>query len=169
MDYLDEIVSSKKQKWPYLLGIVLVIGLVAFSVFMANYSVHHPLLKQLDRVLSGRITNLYYDNNEHAGMLNTWFLWSKAQNVRYFDLGIIRFFYWFGIIPGIIYFLAQCKLIWCSFKQKDYMLLAMIAVITIYSVFEAHFISDYMGRNYILFFFGMYLSDMLGEGKRLIV
>ena len=158
----------QKQKWPYLLGIVLIVATVLFSVFMAKYSVHHPLLKQLDRALSGRITNLYYDNNEHAGMLNTWFLWSKVQNVRYFDLGIIRFFYWFGIIPGIIYFAAQCKLIWCGYKRKNHMLLAMIAVITIYSVFEAHFISDYMGRNYILFFFGMYLSDMLGEKKQLI-
>jgi len=153
----------QEQKWPYLLGIILVIGMVVFSVFMAKYSVHHPLLKQLDRVLSGRITNLYYDNSEHAGMLNTWFWWSKAQNVRYFDLGIIRFFYWFGIIPGIIYFLVQCRLIWCGYKQKDYMLLVIVLIITIYSVFEAHFISDYMGRNYILFFLGMYLTDMLGK------
>ena len=72
-------------------------------------------------------------------------------------------FYWFGIIPGVIYFLTQCKLIWCGYKQKDYMLLAMVVVITIYSVFEAHFISDYMGRNYILFFFGMYLANLLGD------
>ena len=46
------------------------------------------------------------------------------------------------------------------------MLLATVVVITIYSVFEAHFVSDYMGRNYILFFFGMYLSQMLGERKK---
>ena len=54
-------------------------------------------------------------------------------------------------------------MIWCGYKQKDYMLLALIVVITIYSVFEAHFISDYIGRNYILFFFGMYLGEMLGD------
>ena len=98
-------------------------------------------------------------------MIHTWSLWSDSINDNYFDLGIVRFFYWFGIIPGIIYFLVQCRLSWCGYKQKDYMLLAMIAVITIYSVFEAHFISDYMGRNYILFFFGMYLSEMLGRKK----
>ena len=46
------------------------------------------------------------------------------------------------------------------------MLAVIMMVITIYSVFEAHFISEYMGRNYILFFFGMYLSDMSGESYR---
>ena len=153
----------QSQKWPYVLGIVVVLSMVAFSVFMAKYSVHHPLLLKIDTVLSGRITNLYYNSTYHEGMLNTWYPWSAARNTEYFDLGIIRMFYWFGIIPGVIYFLTQCKLIWCGYKQKDYMLLAMVVVITIYSVFEAHFISDYMGRNYILFFFGMYLANLLGD------
>ena len=45
------------------------------------------------------------------------------------------------------------------------MLLAMVVSIAAYTVFDAHFISDYMGRNYILFFFGMYLSDMIGKKK----
>ena len=149
-------------RWPYVAGILTVAGLVGFSVFMAKYSVHHPLLKQMDGVLSGRITNLYYNSTNHEGMLNTWYLWSAPENVEFFDLGIIRMFYWYGIIPGILYYLAQCRLIWCGYKKKDILLPAMVVVITIYSVFEAHFISDYMGRNYILFFFGMYLSDMLG-------
>lgn len=157
------------QSWklPYILGILVILGMVAFSVFMAKYSVHHPFLKRIDGVLSGRITNLYYNSTNHEGMLNTWYPWSAVQNTEYFDLGIIRMFYWFGIIPGVIYFLAQCRLLWCGYKHKDYMMLAMVVVITIYSVFEAHFISDYMGRNYILFFFGMYLSDMLA-GKRIV-
>lgn len=153
----------QSQKWPYVLGIIVVLSMVAFSVFMAKYSVNHPLLLKIDNVLSGRITNLYYNSTYHEGMLNTWYPWSAARNTEYFDLGIIRMFYWFGIIPGAIYYLVQCKLIWCGYKHKDYMLLAMVVVITIYSVFEAHFISDYMGRNYILFFCGMYLSQMLGS------
>ena len=96
-------------------------------------------------------------------MLNTWSLWSVARNDAYFDLGIIRMFYWFGIVPAVVYFGAQLRLLWCSFKRRDFMLLALVVVIAIYSVFEAHFVSDYMGRNYILFFFGMYLADMIGE------
>ena len=152
----------RENKWTYILGILMIIATVAFSVFMAKYSVHHPLLKQLDGVLSGRITNLYYDTVNHEGMLNTWSLWSAERNRYFFDLGVIRMFYWFGIIPALVYFAAQCRLLWCGFKKKDYMLLAMVVSIAVYTVFEAHFISDYMGRNYILLWFGMYLSQMLG-------
>ena len=153
------------NKYVYLLGILTIVGAVAFSVFMAKYSVHHPLLKKIDGLLSNRILNLYYHSVNHEGMLNTWFLWSRPENNWFFDLGIIRMFYWYGIIPAVVYFIGQCRLIWCGFKRKDFMLLGVMVVITIYSIFEAHFISDYMGRNYILFFFGMYLADMMGEKK----
>ena len=149
-------------KITYILGICVIVATVLFSVLMAKYSVLNPFLEKMDVILSHRILNLYYGTVNHEGMLNTWSLWSVARNDYFFDLGIVRFFYWYGIIPGTIYFLAQCRLIWCGYKQKDYMLLAVMVVITVYSVFEAHFISDYMGRNYILFFFGMYLASMLG-------
>ena len=155
----------RNMKISYVLGIGVIVAATIFSVFMAKYSVLHPLLEKIDVILSHRILNLYYGTVNREGMLNTWSLWSAERNNYYFDLGIVRFFYWYGIIPGIIYFLAQCRLMWCGYKHKDYMLLAMVVVIAIYSVFEAHFISDYMGRNYILFFFGMYLSDMMGEKK----
>lgn len=154
----------QQTKWIYILGILAVISCVVLSVFMAVYSTNLPIFEKLDRVLTGRIFALM-DSNRYEGMIHTWSLWSSEINNFYFDLGIVRFFYWFGIIPGIIYYLAQCRLIWCGYKHKDYMLLAVIVLITIYSVFEAHFISDYMGRNYIFFFFGMYLSDMLGERR----
>ena len=153
----------QKNKISYILGILIVVGAVAFSVFMAKYSVHHPLLAKIDGFLSNRILNLYYHSVNHEGMLNTWSLWSVERNNWYFDLGIVRMFYWFGIIPAVVYFAAQCRLIWCGFKKRDFMLLAVMVSITVYTIFEAHFISDYMGRNYILFFFGMYLADMLGE------
>lgn len=165
---LKYIKKLQEVKFSYILGILVLVGLVMFSVFMAKYSVHHPFLKKIDPLLSCRITNLYYNTQNHEGMLNTWYLWGASKNTEFFDLGIVRMFYWFGIIPGILYYLAQCRLIWCGYKKKDYMLLAIIVVITIYSVFEAHFISDYMGRNYILFFFGMYLSQMLGEKSEML-
>ena len=150
------------QKWPYILAIGVVAGAVVFSVLAAKYSVYHPFFRKIDGFLSGRIYALI-DTMDSEGRLHTWSLWSRERNTYFFDLGIVRFFYWYGVIPGIIYFLAQCRLIWAGFKKRDFMMVVMLVVITIYSVFEAHFISEYLGRNYILFFFGMYLSDMLGE------
>ncbi len=153
-----------QKKWVYIAGIAVLVFGVIVSVLFAVYSTKLPFFAKLDSILTGRIFALM-DSNRYEGMVHTWSLWSSPVNVKYFDLGIVRFFYWFGIIPGILYFGAQCRLIWCGYKRQDYMLLAMVVVITIYSVFEAHFISDYLGRNYILFFFGMYLSDMLGEER----
>ena len=103
---------------------------------------------------------------DSEGMLHTWSLWSVKDNIYYFDLGIVRMFYWFGIIPAVIYYVMQCLLVWCGYKKRDYMMAVIMICITIYSIFEAHFISVYLGRNFILFWFGMYLTQMLGEEKR---
>ncbi|MBQ9991355.1 MAG: hypothetical protein IJP31_10530 [Lachnospiraceae bacterium] len=156
------------QKWAgsYLLGILIIAGAVWFSVFMARFGVSNPFLYKLDPYLSGRISTLNWDSLNQEGMLHTWSLWSVARNNYFFDLGIVRVFYWFGIIPGAVYFLAQCRLIWCGYRAKDFLLLAVMISITIYTVFEAHYVSDYIGRNYIFFFMGMYLTRMLGVKKK---
>lgn len=151
------------QKWklPYILSIILILALVAFSVFAAkNAHRHYSLLAKINKITTGRLHGLYETKN-HEGMLHTWSLWSVARNNYYFDMGIVRIFYWYGIIPGAIYFWAQIRLLWVAMKKYDYMLLAIVTVIALYSVFEAHFVSVYLGRNYLLFLFGMYLSDMI--------
>lgn len=146
----------------YIWAMAGIIGTVGFSIFVAKYSVWSPFLVKLDGMLSGRIHSLV-DTTNMEGTLHTWSLWSASKNSYFFDLGIVRFFYWYGIIPGIVYFFLQCKLIWSGYRHKDYMLSVVVLLISIYSVFEAHFISDYIGRNYILFFFGMYLTDMISK------
>ena len=162
--FVKYIPKIKNCTLPYIWGIITLFVSVGFSVFMAKYSILHPLLKKLDVYLTGRIYALV-DTINSEGMLPTWSLWSRSENTYYFDLGIVRMFYWFGIIPAAIYFLTQVRLLWCGRKNKDYMMAVILICITIYSIFEAHFISDYLGRNFILFWFGMYLTQMLGEEK----
>lgn len=154
------------KKWIYLLGIAVIVGAVVLSVLMAIYSTNAEIFKELDKYLTGRIGVLKWDSMRSEGMIHTWTLWSEARNNYFFDLGIVRMFYWFGIIPATIYYLVQCRLLWCAYKKKDYMMLMVVVVITIYSIFEAHYISDYTGRNYIFFFLGMYLKEMLGVDEK---
>lgn len=151
------------QKWKgsFVLGMLLLCVSVMFCVYCAKYSITNPTLMKLDRFLNGRIWGLYDSSMRHDGMLNTWHLWSDPTNIKYFDMGMVRIFYWYGIIPGGLYILAQLRLLWVAMKKTDYMLLALMISITLYSLIEAHFISVYLGRNYILFFCGMYLSDMI--------
>ena len=156
--------SIQGKKWPYLLGIAVIVGGVVLSVLMAKYNTTLPIFEKIDSYMTGRIYSLY-DSGRDEGMLHTWRLWSEPRNNYFFDLGIVRMFYWFGIIPATIYFLVQCWMLWCGYKKKDYMLLMMVTVITIYTIFEAHYISDYIGRNYIFLFLGMYLKEMLGVNE----
>lgn len=158
---LKQITCIQKKSGIYFIGMVLLCVSVAFCIYCAKYSITHPSLMKLDRFLNGRIWGLHESSKRHDGMLNTWHLWSDPTNIKYFDMGIVRIFYWYGIIPGAIYILAQFRLLWVAMKKSDYMLLALMISITLYSIIEAHFVSVYLGRNYILFFFGMYLSNML--------
>ena len=150
------------NKWVYIFGVVFIALCVYLSVMMAKHNISYPLFEKMDYYLNGRIYSLF-DTTNDEGTLRTWSLWAENSYRVYFDLGIVRVFYWYGIIPATVYFFAQCRLLWCGYKRKDYMLLVVMISITLYTVFEAHFVSVYLGRNYILFFFAMYLSDMLGQ------
>lgn len=45
------------------------------------------------------------------------------------------------------------------------MAVVMILSITIYTVVEAHFVSVYIARNYLLFLLGMYWYQMIPQRK----
>lgn len=116
--------------------------------------------KQLDTLLTGRIRSLA-NTARWDGSLKTWSLFSERANQTYFDLGWIRLFYWYGIIPAAI--IIAVILIWMLYciRQKQYTALAVIACACLYTVFEAHFVSDYIGRNYLLFIFGSMWTGMV--------
>ena len=109
--------------------------------------------KVLDNILTGRMRSLC-DNERWEGTISTWKLFAEPANNYYFDMGWIRLFYWYGIIPGLI--VVAVILIWmiqCC-RRKENMVLMIIVSIAVYTVFEAHMVSAYIGRNYLLFILG---------------
>ena len=96
-----------------------------------------------------------------GGVLRNWRLFSRPENIKYFDMGYVRLFYWYGIIPGALYVLLYAMLMWQCYKKKNYMGFMMVLSFALYTMLEAHFISVYLGRNYALFLLGAYWSDML--------
>lgn len=84
------------------------------------------------------------------------------MNDHYFDMGLVRVFYWYGIVPGIVFVASNIWLIWRFYKNRDGMGLVMLAVLSVYTVVEAHLVSVYIGRNYLLFLTGMYAVGMPG-------
>lgn len=125
----------------------------------------YPEWRKYDRLLSDRIVNLYYDSVSHAGTLPTWTLWGVPENEYYFDMGWVRLFYWYGIIPAAIYVGVLALLIWSLYRKKDAMGLMMLTSLFIYTLVEAHIISVYLARDYILFLIGAYWTDMFHADK----
>lgn len=109
--------------------------------------------ERLNQALNGRI-RILVETDGFKGAISSWKLFSDTHSDYYFDMGWVRLFYWYGIIPGVVFIIALIVLmIWC-FQKKDYMAGVMIFSFGIYHITEAHGISVYLARNYLFFLMG---------------
>lgn len=147
----------QKASWVYVAGAVVVVACVGFSVYGAytgnGWNDSNTFMYKLDKVLNGRYEYCY---KVEAARLSNWKLFAAPENTEYFDAGFVRAFYWYGIIPGILYGLMHLYLVWQSFRYKDYVLLVMVVTFSVYHLMEAHFVSVYLLRNYLLVCMGYY-------------
>lgn len=154
----------QKASWVYWTGAILVIVCIAFSVLGAytgnGWNDSSTFMYKLDKILNGRYEYCY---KVEAARLQKWKLFAAPENQEYFDAGFVRAFYWYGIIPGIMYGLMHLYLIWQSYKHKDYVLFVMVVAFSIYNLMEAHFISVYLLRNYLLVCMGYYWYQPFAE------
>lgn len=161
----------QEKKLAYGLTAALLLGCVAVAWFAAAFSREfwfHENLRRFDRLLSDRIVNLYYDSESHAGTLSTWALFGVPENEYYFDLGWVRLFYWYGILPALLFILVLFLLIWQLYRERQYMGVVVLASLFIYTLVEAHIISVYLARDYALFLIGARFGALLhaDKGKR---
>ena len=150
----------RDSKWLYIAGILLFFACVGLSIWIACYEPYEGPFYPYDRFFTGRITSMNTLEGG-GGILRNWRLFSRPENIKYFDMGYVRLFYWYGIIPGALYVLLYAMLMWQCYKKKNHMGFMMVLSFALYTMLEAHFISVYLGRNYALFLLGAYWSDML--------
>lgn len=147
----------QKAWWIYAVGAIVVVACIGFSVYGAyagnGWNDSSTFMYKLDKILNGRYEYCY---KVEAARLPNWKLFAAPENTEYFDAGFVRAFYWYGIIPGIMYVLMHLYLVWQSWKHKDYVMLVMIVAFSVYNLMEAHFISVYLLRNYLLVCMGYY-------------
>ncbi len=118
---------------------------------------HIVLLGRIDRFINGRIISLT-DSEENDGMIHTWSAFSRPGNMEhYFDMGWVKLFYRYGVVPGILYLAACLALLWKFWKNGDAGGLLVFTVLAVYTVVEAHLVSVYLGRNFLLMMMGVYL------------
>lgn len=156
----------RESRWIYLLAIGGLLLCVGLSVWIACYERYQGPFYPFDRIFTGRITSM---NNwtDGGGIITNWRLFSRPENVKYFDMGYVRLFYWYGILPAAAFLAMYVRTMWECRRRKDYMGLVLLTSFALYTMLEAHFVSVYLGRNYALFFMGSWWTDMVaGDGKK---
>lgn len=119
----------------------------------------------LDRVLTGRISSLI-ETKVHAGVMETWSLFGEAGNgAYYFDMGWIRLFYWYGVIPALTAIAVLLFFLYYFYKKGKLMEIVLISSFALFTVIEAHAVSVYLARNYVLFVIGMYWWQLGGRNE----
>lgn len=161
------------------LGAVATLGSVLLSVFIAanayrvyNYDWHRfeehdavtRILVRINNILNGRIRMLT-GSSGWEGSISSWRLFSKPESEYYFDMGWVRLFYWYGIIPACVFTAVLFILIIFCYRKKQYSAITLIAAFSVYTLIEAHAISQYLARNYIFFLIGMYWCQMLQKSQ----
>ena len=153
----------KESGFLYGFGAFVIFACVAFSVWAAKISKYarkkkYPFYYKLDRILTGRIQSLYYDTKPHKGSLKTWTLFGdEFSGNAFFDMGWVRLFYWYGIIPAILILLIILFFIYRLYLKRDYATMIMVISISVFTLVEASFVSSFIGRNYLLPVLGVYL------------
>lgn len=164
--------KDKLKKIMAVGGMLITAGCIGLSV-MAAASAQHvynydwsidrgkipSFYKKLDLILTGRIRTLT-ENDGWEGTIQTWSLFSDPSNNYYFDMGWVRLFYWYGIIPATIGVVVLLILMGYCIRKKKYAEIVLITAFAVYTLIEAHAVSVYIARNYVLFVIGAILSKL---------
>ncbi len=148
----------KEKKGLYILAAVFILFCAALTLIVSIYGVEIPILRQIDIRINGR-----FQWGKTGGGIEYWRLFGSPENRNYFDMGYLRIFYWYGIIPGILYIGLLCVMIWGCYKNRAYDAFLVIMMFSAYTLIEAHAVSVYIGRNYILLFMGAMWYTLLGR------
>lgn len=154
--------------WIYIAGIGAFVFSIGFSIWAAIVSKYTWMtwfkkVQFIDELLTGRIKNLYWNWNAHPGAIESWKLFAGSDTDYYFDMGWCRLAYWYGIIPALCVIVLLLILYIDCMKKRDGYLLVILTCLSIYTIVEAHLVSVYIGRNYVLLFLGASIYSLFSK------
>ncbi|MBQ6416509.1 MAG: hypothetical protein IJJ65_09700 [Butyrivibrio sp.] len=164
------------KKWPYIvmtiispISCVTASVLSAWLVIKAYAETLSPRFGEIywafEKITNYRISNLYFAGDDHDGVITSWKLFSDHNSEEFFDMGWVRIFYWYGIVPGIIIVALILLFCYLCLKQKDLWTMIIILSLGIYTFVEATFISRYIGRNPFLLVFAVYVWNYFKQNS----
>ena len=120
---------------------------------------------RLEEIINYRISSIYYEVEDRGGVLHKWRLFAGHTADGYFDMGWVRLFYWYGIIPTALIVVAMLLVMYVCYKKRDMWTMLIILSVSVYTVVEATFVSRYIGRAFFLLIAGVYLGELI-KGKK---
>ncbi len=137
----------RDSRWFYRAGISVFIASVLFTLVMAKFGYTQGPFRGLDILLNNRISYAIL-----WGGMYKWNLFGHPALVEtdFFDMGLSRLFYWYGYIPATVYLLVNIAMLFYFYRKKDANAVMLTVILTVYTTVEAHIISVYLARNYIL-------------------
>ncbi len=137
----------RDSRWFYRAGITVFIASVLFTLMMARFGYTQGPFRGLDILLNNRISYAIL-----WGGMYKWNLFGHPALLEtdYFDMGFSRLFYWYGYLPAAVYLLVNLFMLFYFYKKKDANAVMLMILLTGYTTVEAHIISVYLARNYIL-------------------
>ncbi len=163
--------NIKSYKMPYIITTIISPIICVIASILAAITSEMAYLEtlpgvsswyffMLDEKLNYRISALYFAPN-HDGVLSHWRLFAAHNTDAYFDMGWVRLFYWYGIIPTCLIIVSILLFCYICYKKKDIFTQLIIFSLGIYTLVEATFVSRYIGRNFLILVFGFYLGQLI--------
>ncbi len=166
--------NLKNYKLPYILSVLVtplfcmvsavLAARYAEAAYTPNGSFKPEWFWRAEELLNYRMSNLYYAVDDHGGIAGNWKLFAGHGADGYFDMGWVRLFYWYGIVPTVLIAVAVALVIYVCYKKKDIWSVLIILSVSVYTIIEATFVSRYIGRAFYLLIAGVYLSSLF-KGK----
>ncbi|WP_022765792.1 hypothetical protein [Butyrivibrio sp. XPD2006] len=113
---------------------------------------------KIEEKINYRMSAVYYEAANRDAVLSKWKLFSGHGTDSYFDMGWVRLFYWYGIIPTLLIVIALLAIIYVCRKKKDIWTMLIIFSVSVYTIVEATFVTRYLGRDFFLLIAGSYLG-----------
>ena len=163
-----------KSKVIYILEILVSPVFCIFTAIMAaglsgrmyaeeNFISIGKLYWKIESLLNYRMSSVYYEAANRDATLYKWKLFSAHGTDSFFDMGWVRLFYWYGIIPVALLVIALLAVIYVCYKKQDIWAVLVIFSISVYTIVEATFVTRYLGRDFFLLIAGVYLGYLFKE------
>lgn len=160
-----------KWKWEDMIWKCYIVSMVMMSgiSLLASIPIKNNLMIQLDSFISGRMEQLHTHplNQEYASpFIENWHLFPNILNRDGYDMGYVQMFYYFGIIPALVFLAFVLYSMWCAWKQKDAIVMLVIWTMCLYLFMESRYFSNYIARDFILAISSIVLWNYYEETRK---